>query len=51
MCLYSDIMQTPSDHKQTWDAMEEYFECIVECDIYDKECTDKCLVELKDEEA
>lgn len=33
---------------QKWDAVEEYFNCISECDIEDKECTDVCLIELKE---
>jgi hypothetical protein len=42
-------MRAPPDHEQTWDAVEEYFECIVECNLEDKECIEKCLVTLKEE--
>ena len=42
-------MIVPNEHEQTWDAVEEYFECIVECSLEDKECVEKCLVTLKEE--
>ena len=31
-----------------WDAVEEYFECITECDIHDSECHEVCLMDLKE---
>ena len=30
-------------HEQTWDAVEEYFECVTECNLEDKECVEKCV--------
>ena len=42
-------MKTPNEHEQTWDAVEEYFECIVECSLEDKECIESCVVTLRDE--
>ena len=38
-----------NSNEQTWDAVEEYFECLVECDLQDKECVEKCVVELKED--
>ena len=32
----------------SWDAVGEYFECIAECDLDDKDCTKECLIELKE---
>jgi hypothetical protein len=34
---------------QTMDAMEEYFECVVECKLEDKECVEKCVVTLRED--
>lgn len=39
------------ERKETWDAVEEYFECIVECDINDEDCTTQCLIELKESDS
>jgi hypothetical protein len=36
-------------HEQTWDAVDEYFECVVECDLEDKECVEKCVVSLRED--
>jgi len=30
------------------DVLDEYFECLTECDLADEECTDECLIELKE---
>jgi hypothetical protein len=35
--------------EQTWDAVEEYFECVVECDLEDKECVEKCVLTLRED--
>ena len=43
------IMRAPNEHEQTWDAVEEYFECIVECNLEDKECIESCVQVLKQE--
>jgi len=40
---------TPNE-KATHDVVEEYFECIVECNVQDKECIEKCVVTLKEED-
>ena len=37
--------------RHTMDAMEEYFMCLTSCDINDKECTNLCVDELKEEVA
>ena len=29
---------------ERWDALEEYFVCITECDLNDKNCIAGCLV-------
>ena len=42
-------MIVPNEHEQTWDAVEEYFECIVECTLEDKECIESCVQVLKEE--
>jgi len=42
---YEDLM---GSHKETWDHVEEYFECIVRCDLDDKECVTECVEALKE---
>ena len=34
--------------QEKWDHVEEYFECLVECDLNDKECVSECVQALKD---
>lgn len=34
--------------KANWKHLDEYFQCIVECDINDKECTTVCVDQLKE---
>ena len=36
-------------NEQTWDAVEKYFECVTECDLEDEECTEKCVVALRED--
>ena len=36
-------------HEETWDAVEEYFECVVECNLEDKECVEECVVALRED--
>ena len=38
-------------HEQTWDAVEEYFECVTECDLDDKECVQECVLVLKEDDS
>ena len=30
------------------DVLDEYFECLTECDLKDEECADECLIDLKE---
>ncbi len=36
-------------HKETWDAVEQYFECVVECKLDDKECVEECVLSLRED--
>ena len=42
---YEDFM---GSHQETWDHVEEYFQCIVKCDLDDKECVTECVEVLKE---
>ena len=35
-------------HQEKWDHVEEYFQCIVECKLDDKECVTECVEVLKE---
>ena len=37
-----------TDHDQTWDAVETYFECITTCNLDDGECITRCVEQLRD---
>ena len=34
--------------KTNWDEVDEYFQCISECDLDDKECTTVCVQTLRE---
>ena len=36
------------DREATWDAVEDYFQCISECDLNGRECTISCTRKLRD---
>ena len=37
-----------TDHDQTWDAVETYFECITTCSLDDGECITRCVQQLRE---
>ena len=37
-----------TEHDQTWDAVETYFECITTCNLDDGECITRCVEQLRD---
>lgn len=41
-------MAESTEHGQTWDAVETYFECITTCSLDDGECITRCVEQLKD---
>jgi hypothetical protein len=41
-------MTESTEHAQTWDAVETYFECITTCSLDDGECITRCVEQLKD---
>ena len=42
------IQGVNTEHAQTWDAVETYFECITTCSLDDGECITRCVEQLKD---
>ena len=42
---YEDLMDA---HQEKCDHVEEYFQCIVRCDLDDKECVTECVEALKE---
>ena len=36
------------DQRQTWDAVETYFECITTCSLDDGECITRCVEQLRE---
>ena len=40
-----------SQHEQTWDSVETYFQCITTCSLDDGECITRCVEELRESES
>ena len=38
---------TESQHDQTWDSVETYFQCITTCSLADGDCITRCVEELR----
>ena len=44
----SPMNAAETQHEQTWDAVETYFECITTCSLDDGECITRCVEQLRD---
>lgn len=46
--LNSSANLSASQHDQTWDSVETYFQCITTCSLDDGECITRCVEQLRD---
>ncbi|MBL6797604.1 MAG: hypothetical protein ISQ53_02285 [Synechococcus sp. BS307-5m-G39] len=42
------VLVDSKDREATWDAVEDYFNCISHCDLNDRDCTISCTRQLRD---
>lgn len=43
-----NLNNNTSQHEQTWDSVETYFQCITTCSLDDGECITRCVEELRE---
>ncbi|MGC6483697.1 MAG: hypothetical protein ACON4T_09075 [Synechococcus sp.] len=48
---HAENLSPSSDHEQTWDSVETYFQCITTCSLDDGDCVTRCVEQLRDADA